>query len=238
VRISRCLIRIKDDDQGWDVARMAKISGMSAQGSAGARMPHFSNYLEYKVKNLILSLVALLAVVPFTFGQGQDGDEIKRALGADNAREHTIADHLQDISVTIVSKDSFGFGGEGSGFIKTRKMPNGDVVNFVWTAAHVVSNLRHERTVIDSKTGTRKTVVEFSDAIIVKGLKEDGRNVGKIEMFAEVVRFSSEEDLALLRIRKKNFVKGSVKFYLKDKIPALGAPSSRCQDMASLFQTS
>ena len=41
-------------------------------------------------------------------------------------------------------------------------------------------------------------------------------------MMAEVVRYSKDEDLALLRLRKTDFVKSSVDFYLEDKIPPLG----------------
>ena len=143
------------------------------------------------------------------------------AFGDKKGKEKDIAAHLQDISVTIVSKGQYG-GGEGSGVIKTRKMPDGTVTNFVWTAAHVIDNLRKTRKVIDSKTGTSKVVVEFDDAVIVKGLKEKGRNVGKLEMLAEVVRFSEEQDLALLRLRKSNFVDASVEFYLDEQILPIG----------------
>jgi hypothetical protein len=142
--------------------------------------------------------------------------------------EQVVAKHLQDISVTIVSKGERGFGGgEGSGVIKTRQLPNGEYVNFVWTAAHVVSNLRHEKSVIDSKSGGTKTVVEFDDAMVVKALNEDGRMVGKIEFYAEVIRYNAEEDLALLRLRKKDFIRPSVKFYVDEKngkplIPPVG----------------
>jgi S1-C subfamily serine protease len=144
------------------------------------------------------------------------GDQSKAA-----AKPKTVAQHLQDISVTIVSKSSFG-GGEGSGVIKTRVLPSGETVNFVWTAAHVVDNLRKTRTVIDPKSGTSKVVVEFDDAIVVKAIIEDGRKVGKIEFDAEVVRYSAEEDLALLRIRKKSFIDSTVQFYLDKEIPVVG----------------
>jgi hypothetical protein len=133
-----------------------------------------------------------------------------------------IAKHLQDISVTIVSKSAFG-GGEGSGVVKTRKGESGEDENLVWTAAHVVDNLRHTKEIIDSKSGSKRTVVEFDDAMVVKSLVEDGRFVGKVEFYAEVIRFSADEDLALLRIRKKGFVHSSVAFDLDEKIPPVGA---------------
>ena len=131
--------------------------------------------------------------------------------------DQEVARHLQDISVTIVSKNRQG-GGEGSGVVKTRKLANGDTVNFVWTAAHVVDNLRTTRTVIDAKSGSPKVVVEFDDATVVKALNEDGRMVGKTEFFAEVVRYSAEQDLALLRVRKRGLIDCTTTFYLdKDK---------------------
>lgn len=146
------------------------------------------------------------------------------AMADDKPAVQGIADvpkHLQDISVTIVAKNASG-GGEGSGEVVTRKFPNGETVNFVWTAAHVVDNLRKTRNVIDGASGSPKTVVEFDDALVVKSLVEDGRSVGKIEFFAEVVRYSAEEDLALLRLRKKNFLEATVEFNLEQPIIPIG----------------
>ena len=142
-----------------------------------------------------------------------------------------LAQHLQDISVTVKSPNKFGGIGQGSGVIITRdiKRTIDDTefikVNFVWTAAHVVENLRTERTVVDPKTGTNRQIVEFRDAQIVQELKEDGRRVGEIKMDAKVIRFSSAEDgedLALLMVRKQGFVAVSANFYLGDNIPPIG----------------
>lgn len=132
-----------------------------------------------------------------------------------------VARYLQDISVTIVSKTNGG-SGEGSGVIKSRKLADGTNVNFIWTAAHVIDNLRKTRNAIDPKTGTQKTVIEFDDALVVKSISEGGRTVGKLELMAEVVRYSKDEDLALLRLRKADFVQASVDFYLEEEIPAIG----------------
>lgn len=128
-----------------------------------------------------------------------------------------VADHLQRVSVTIGAG-----GGSGSGVTFVR-----DGVTYVWTAAHVVDGLRKTRTVIDSKSGTPRTVVEFTDAKVVKILNEDGRAVGRMEFDAEVIRFSDADngdDLALLRVRKKGFSEDSVVFYLDKEIPAIGTP--------------
>lgn len=123
--------------------------------------------------------------------------------------------YMQDISVTIRA----GFS-EGSGVAISR----GDQT-FVWTAGHVVDGLRKTRKVTDPKTGTQRTIIEFDDAKILKTLVEDGRTVGRLEMDAEVIRYSDADnghDLAILRVRKKGFIKISAIFYDEGKPPKLG----------------
>lgn len=148
-------------------------------------------------------------------------------------KEQAVVKHVQAVSFTIVSKGKSG-SGEGSGVIKTRKLPDGSTVSFVWTAAHVVENLRHTKTIIDSKTGTSRTMVEFDDAMVVKSLVVGGRLVGKTELYAEVIRFSPDEDLALLRVRMPDFIGTSANFFAeKDEkgqplIPAVGTSLIHC----------
>ncbi len=137
------------------------------------------------------------------------------SLAADNL----IPTYLQDVSVTIRSGQA-----EGSGVIFSRKDAAGATVNLVWTAGHVVADLRSEREVV-TPDGAKRTIVEFKDAHITKEVIEDGRRVGRLELDAEVIRYSdadSGEDLALLKLRKKNFVDVSVKFYTNSVIPELG----------------
>ena len=96
-------------------------------------------------------------------------------------------------------------------------------MNFVWTAAHVIDNLRTERKILVN--GSPKTLVEFKDPVVIKEIRQNGRTVGRLQMDAEVLKYSESEDghdLALLRVRKLNFVTDTVVFYLEDKIPALG----------------
>ena len=60
---------------------------------------------------------------------------------------------------------------------------------------------------------------------IVKEIRQGGRTVGRLQMDAEVLKYSAADDghdLALLRIRKLNFVADTVTFYLDKKIPPLG----------------
>lgn len=140
--------------------------------------------------------------------------------------EEDLATHLQDISVTIKAGMS-----TGSGVIITRNVKSsptqeqGETVNFVWTAGHVVDGLRNVRKVIDPNDGRDKQIVEFKDAQIVKELIEKGRKVGQLEMDAKILKYSDAsngEDLALLMIRKRNFVNASAKFYLEDSITPIG----------------
>ena len=131
-------------------------------------------------------------------------------------------DHIQAVSVTVETSH-----GSGSGVIKTRSVNNIDTA-YVFTAGHVVEGLRKTREVIDGRTGTSRTIVEFDDPRVVRVLIEDGRTVGKLEMFSRVVRYSKEEDLAILQIRKKNFIKDGVKFYLEDKPLTLGTTVYHC----------
>ena len=143
--------------------------------------------------------------------------------GANGAeKRQSTAEHLQDISVTIRSEAQFS-SGEGSGVIFTRKDSKGNLVNFVWTAAHVIDNLRTERKVLVN--GSPKTLVEFKDPVIIKEIRQNGRTVGRLQMDAEVLKYSESEDghdLAMLRVRKYNFVTGTVTFYLDKDIPPLG----------------
>jgi len=137
-------------------------------------------------------------------------------------KKRSTADHLQNVSVTIRSEGDFS-NGEGSGVVFTRKDLKGNSVNFVWTAAHVIDNLRKERKVLIN--GTSKTIVEFKDPMVVKEIRQNGRTVGRLQMDAEVLKYSDAKDghdLALLRIRKFNFVKDTVTFHLGEDIPKLG----------------
>lgn len=130
-----------------------------------------------------------------------------------------IVDKIQGFSVTLRSGTS-----SGSGVLFTRK-DGEDIRTFVWSAAHVIDNLRKTREVF--VRGDRKTVVEFSDASIVSEFYEDGRRIGESQLDAKVLRYSDAdngEDLALLEVRKRNFVpmETSVEFY-DGETPKIGS---------------
>lgn len=134
-------------------------------------------------------------------------------LSSFSAIAEDISSYLQDISVTIKAE-----GGEGSGVIFTREIGSASgkkSVNFVWTAAHVLERTRSIRTVIDINGQTKK-IPEFKDLSIIKKLIENGRTVGQLVMDAKVIKYSDAkdgEDLALVMIRKFNFVDKGAKFY-------------------------
>lgn len=135
--------------------------------------------------------------------------------------QDNVVQHLQDISVTIKAG-----GSQGSGFLFTRKEGN-DTVTFVHTCGHVIDSLRKTREIIDPASGTKRTAIEFSDAILVQQYTQNGRRIGELNLDAKVVKYSNSEtgeDLALLEVRKRNFVPEniSVKFYLEEAIPPVG----------------
>jgi hypothetical protein len=174
-------------------------------------------------KNIVALVMGLtLAIAPLIGAGETPKDNKSRSLLPPLPRPRATAEHLQNVSVTIRAESRF-MAGEGSGVIFTRKDENGNLVNLVWTAGHVVDILRTERKILVD--GSPKTLVEFKDPVIIKEIRQNGRTVGRLQMDAEVLKYSESEDghdLALLRVRKLNFVTDSVVFYLDKEIPALG----------------
>jgi S1-C subfamily serine protease len=130
--------------------------------------------------------------------------------------EDNISEYLQNISVTIKTEK-----GSGSGVIFTREIESKDglkKVNFVWTAAHVLEGIRSVRSILDMDGKTLKKPM-FKDVQIVKKLITDGITVGELRMDAVVIKYSDAtngEDLALLMIKKHDFVDVSAKFNKDD----------------------
>jgi len=142
-----------------------------------------------------------------------------------------VADFLQEISLNVKSGSS-----EGSGIVVTRELKDDDekpvTVCFVWTAAHVVDDLRTVETVVETRSGTDRKRVRFKDAQIVTELLQDGRRVGELKMDAQIVCFGEDVDLALLRIRKTNFIEKSAVFYLDEEILPVGTDLYHVGSMA------
>lgn len=137
---------------------------------------------------------------------------------------------LQEISVTIRTGRA-----EGSGTLVVR-----GPYTYVFTAGHVVDDLREVREVLDPIKG-KKLVIEFHDAKIVTVLREDGQPVGRTELDAEVITYSDSEngeDLAILRIKKKNYAQRGAFFYRSSKeeaYPMVGTPLYHCGSLLGEF---
>lgn len=152
---------------------------------------------------LLISIILLtVAVVPTTV--------FTQTITNSNRK---VADHLQEISVTIRADGQYSTS-EGSGVLISRQIGK-ESVTFVWTCGHVLDHLRKVRTVI--KDGVPVKIVEFEDVQIIKELIEGGRRVGEIKMDARVLKYSDPddgEDLALLMVRSRDYAKESASFYL------------------------
>lgn len=156
----------------------------------------------------LLTLTAVFILIPIL------------TFGISPKERRVVADHLQDISVTIRAENDYQKS-EGSGILITRKIGD-EQVTFVWTCGHVVDNLRNVRTIIVE--GASVKVIEFDDVQIIKELIEGGRRVGEIKMDATVIKYSDAddgEDLALLMVCAKDYGKASTKFYLDKEEPII-----------------
>lgn len=146
----------------------------------------------------------------------------------------TIPEQLQQVSVTIKAGNA-----QGSGNIVTRKIGD-DTVSFIWTAAHVVADLRTTRTIITS-AGSTKTLVAYKDAEIVQERQQDGRRVGEVKYDCKIVKVSDAdygEDLCLMMVRCKNAypLRTSTKFHLEaDYIPPIGVELAHCGSLLGQF---
>jgi len=135
--------------------------------------------------------------------------------------DQTILTNLQNVSVTI----SVDGRGRGSGTMFTREVSDGVYKSYVWTAAHVVDDLRTERAVVDPQTGTKRIVVGFKDCQIYQETLQDGRKVAQRFLECKVICHSNCEtgqDIALLEVRLRNYTQGTATFYLGDEIPGIG----------------
>lgn len=157
---------------------------------------------------------------------------VSSAISADN-----IPQYLQSISVTVKSDMT-----QGSGTIVTREIPGKGTVAFVWTAGHVVSNLRSTRRVVDTEGSTRY-LVEFQDPQIVAERYQEGRRVGEQTLDCRVVKYSDYrygEDLAVLMIRLRNSYSNDLdaRFPKAGYIPPVGAELSHCGSLLGKFGSS
>jgi S1-C subfamily serine protease len=146
----------------------------------------------------------------------------------------SVPDDLQRVSVTIKAGPA-----QGSGTLVTRKIGE-NTVTFVWTAAHVVENLRTTRTIVTPQ-GTQRILIEYRDPEIVQERQQDGRRVGEVKYDCRVIKVSDAdygEDLAVLMVRCKDVypLSACAKFH-KDLnyIPPIGVELSHCGSLLGQF---
>lgn len=144
----------------------------------------------------------------------------------------SVPQYLQSISVTVRANNA-----QGSGTLITRKIDE-DTITFVWTAAHVIDELRTTRKVITDDGGT-KYLVQFKDPLIVQERHQQGRRVGEQTLNCKVIKYSDAkygEDLALLMIRLKNaYPIGGAKFKSSNYVPPIGVELSHCGSLLGQF---
>jgi S1-C subfamily serine protease len=116
--------------------------------------------------------------------------------------------YLKSISVMIRAAEA-----HGSGVVVVRAG-----TAYVWTAEHVIRDLRHERRATDARTGRAVAWVEYAAAEVFP----DG---ALAPIRAEVVRCSEAEDLALLRVVGPHPFRASAEFVAADAPPEVGAPT-------------
>lgn len=127
---------------------------------------------------------------------------------------------LQKNCVTVRAGDA-----SGSGSLIVRDV-EGKSLAFVWTAYHVVSDLREVKAVL--KDGSEQKVVTYRDAEIIQELISDGSTVGDTKLYCKVLVCSPKNDVALLQVRLPNFYKGGVEFVLDGSVTAVGTELFHC----------
>lgn len=162
-------------------------------------------------RRVFLTTVALAVLVGTAMAESKEKPKTPQQIAA----------HLQDVSVTIKA----GYA-EGSGTAIVREIGK-EKTTFIWTAAHVVDGLRKTKEVI-AADGTKRTKVAFDDCALVQEVRQDGRRVGEWKFDAQIVKFSAEQDLALLKVRKVGFLDASAAFHLAEDIPAVGTELFHC----------
>jgi hypothetical protein len=125
----------------------------------------------------------------------------------ESQKKPDVLDGLREATVMIASEG----GNRGTGVVVKR-----EGYALVWTAAHVLYTDQLIKTAIDPETGQEKVFVTYRDVRVVKEVYHEGRKVGETFRFAEIIRFSKEEDggddLALLMLRDPEFVPHGVTF--------------------------
>ncbi len=124
------------------------------------------------------------------------------------AADRWVPDYLSKISVTIRAEAGYSKS-EGSGTLFVRDVKDGNKTVskvFVWTAGHVLSDLRREESTLINGKPVKK--VTFDNPKILRELRnKDGRRTGQVVVDTKVIRYSpaNKRDLALLMVMAEDF---------------------------------
>jgi S1-C subfamily serine protease len=146
------------------------------------------------MKKVLIALLVSLCLIPLCVGE-------EKEVSPDAAKESSVlVDTGENAGSGVIFKNLF--------------------ITFVWTDAHVVSCTQVIKKVVDPNTGETKVTVTYKDVYVVKEIVENGRKVGELKLLAKVIRYSEEEDIAVLYVYKKSFGSESVTF--SDVTPKAG----------------
>lgn len=132
-----------------------------------------------------------------------------------NAQDQAVISRMQDVSVTIKAGEGYGSGTLKTRLLKVSPSDKKEVkVSFVWTTAHLLQRA--------TSTNDKKEIT-FGNVVVIKELLEGLDRVGSnVEMDADIIKYDPDEDLALLRIKKIDFLQANADFYLDEKAPIVG----------------
>lgn len=137
----------------------------------------------------------------------------------------TIGAKLQSLSVNVLCEGKYR-GAQGSGTLFLSEVED-EPSSWVITAHHVVECLREVNSVIGQDGETRKSI-KYADAQIIQQEVERGRTVEEVRNDAKIISVDSTRDIALLRVRKRNFSDKGASFYLGSQIPLAGTEIYHC----------
>jgi len=146
--------------------------------------------IRHPKKSILISLLISLVIIFFSPDRVPNKEKVLR--------------HLDNITVLVDATTEEGKGGLGTGTLFSRKDEKGNIVHFVWTAAHVVSSLENPP--------DENLYITFKDLKVMKINLVGDTRIEKVSYDAKVIKFSMSDDLAVLEITERNLFKDSVSF--------------------------
>lgn len=157
-----------------------------------------------KLLYTLITIVGLLSTSSFGFD-----------LQSEIKTTSEVTKKLQESTVTVVCEGKYGQNSSGTGVLFTREI-EGKKETFIWTAAHVIANLKTSKKIND------KTIYFFKDPHIAQEIYQDGKKVGEYKLDAKVIKYSDADDahdLAVLYIYYNDSNVEGVNFYKNELVP-------------------